>query len=49
MEYPEPGKTIWAGWGVGTPDICTVCGYDDRWCCDGRGDVTCECQANEED
>lgn len=28
-----------------TPGSCHVCGFDDGWSVDGRGNVLCDCQA----
>lgn len=35
------------GWREVTPGACSLCGGRDRWECDGRGNVLCECQACE--
>lgn len=40
-------KTVFTGWRTVTPGECYECGYDDRWECDGRGNILCECQACE--
>lgn len=38
-------KTVNTGWRNVTPGRCDCCGFDDGWFCDGRGNVTCDCQA----
>lgn len=37
--------TVFTGWRMITPGKCSVCGSDDDWVCDGRGNVLCGCQA----
>jgi len=37
--------TVFTGWREVTPGKCWVCGYDDDWSCDGRGNILCSCQA----
>jgi hypothetical protein len=38
-------KTVHTGWRKVTPGACYICGFDDRWSVDGRGNVLCDCQA----
>ena len=38
-------KTVNTGWKTITPGNCILCGYDDDWHCDGRGNIMCGCQA----
>lgn len=33
------------GWETRTPGKCGICGFEDGWQCDGRGNVLCDCQA----
>lgn len=35
---------VHTGWRWIEPGKCLVCGSDDEWECDGRGNVLCECQ-----
>lgn len=37
--------TVHTGWREVTPGDCSICGFDDEWSCDGRGNVLCGCQA----
>lgn len=37
-------KTVNTGWRNVTPGACVICGCDDDWDCDGRGNVYCSCQ-----
>ena len=37
--------TVHTGWREVTPGACCICGFEDGWSCDGRGNVLCECQA----
>jgi hypothetical protein len=37
--------TVFTGWREVTPGKCGICGYDDDWSVDGRGNVLCGCQA----
>lgn len=37
-------KTVSTGWRDVTPGKCLVCGCDDDYDCDGRGNVYCSCQ-----
>ena len=37
--------TVSTGWRTVTPGDCMVCGFDDGWSCDGRGNVVCDCSA----
>ena len=41
-------KSVFTGWRTVTPGQCIVCGYDDLWECDGRGNVTC-CTLDDDD
>ena len=38
-------QTVFTGWHKVTPGACDLCGFDDGWQCDGRGNVLCDCQA----
>jgi len=38
-------KTVFTGWKIITPGNCNVCGFDNDWQCDGRGNILCSCQA----
>ena len=42
-------KSVFTGWRTVTPGACLSCGYDDGWQCDGRGTITCDCQAEDEE
>lgn len=37
-------REVFTGWRTVRPGACTVCGFDDGWDCDGRGNVFCDCQ-----
>lgn len=38
-------ETVFTGWRTETPGDCMVCGFDNEWDCDGRGNIFCSCQA----
>lgn len=38
-------QTVNTGWRTVTPGDCDVCGFDDGWQVDGRGNILCDCQA----
>jgi hypothetical protein len=38
-------RTVFTGWRSVTGGKCGICGSEDGWQCDGRGNVLCDCQA----